>query len=283
MNPLPPVITSKKEMATWSESKRSLGLTVGFVPTMGALHQGHLALVELAARKSDIVVVSIFVNPAQFGPSEDYESYPRTLTTDLEALASHSVAVVFAPNAAEMYEDRLTTIHVSGITEPLCGASRPGHFDGVTTVVAKLLNIVRPHLAVFGEKDYQQLATVRKMVKDLDMDCLIVGAPTVREPDGLAMSSRNTYLSPLERAQAPVIRRALLQAQELAGTNTPEQVERMTRETITRGGGRVDYCSCLNALTLSAVTDFSSPVVLATTVFFGKTRLIDNIVINEKT
>ncbi len=279
----PLILASKREMSAWADARRAEGRTIGFIPTMGALHAGHLSLVERASQEADALVVSIFVNPTQFGPGEDYDNYPRTLDSDLEALSAFPVAVVFAPAAREMYADRLTTVHVDGLTERLCGASRPGHFDGVTTVVTKLLNIVKPHLAVFGQKDYQQLATIRKMVIDLDIDCRVVGAPTVREPDGLAMSSRNAYLAPEERRQAPVIREALLDAARQAAVLTPREIEARTREAIEARGGRVDYLTCLDAFTLTDVSDFSRPVVLATAVFFGKTRLIDNIVIDEPT
>ena len=204
------ILTDIEDMRRLSVAKRAECVKVALVPTMGALHEGHLSLVKIAVKKADYVIVSIFVNPIQFDPSEDYKKYPRELEEDARKLDSLGAHVIFAPDNTAMYPpEHSTYVSVEGLTEGLCGRSRPVHFRGVTTVVTKLLNIVMPHLAVFGQKDVQQLAVIRKLVKDLNMDVEIVQAPIVREPDGLAMSSRNSYLSKEEREQASVIYKAL--------------------------------------------------------------------------
>ncbi len=207
------VIDTVAEMQQQANQWRREGLVIGFVPTMGYLHQGHLELMRCAKGKSDRVVVSIFVNPTQFAPGEDFERYPRDLERDMGLMRAVGVDAVFAPTVADMYpEGYQTYVEVGEVTRPLCGAKRPGHFRGVTTVVAKLFHIVKPHVAVFGEKDYQQLLTIRRMVRDLAMDVEIVGHPIVREPDGLAMSSRNVYLSEEERREALLLSQALAEA-----------------------------------------------------------------------
>jgi pantoate--beta-alanine ligase len=279
----PPVIQSKKVMKSWSRYQQQAGETIAFVPTMGSLHQGHLSLVELAGKKCSKVVVSIFVNPTQFAPNEDFQTYPRELDSDLEKLASLGVDIVFAPSTKEMSpKDPQSVVTVSGLTSPLCGASRAGHFNGVTTVVAKLFNIVEPDIAVFGQKDYQQLVTIRKMVDDLDFMIEIVCGETVRELDGLAMSSRNSYLSPEERANAPEIYRSLLKTKELIKTHSPKEIEQSIFDTITKGGAVVEYVNCLDANTLKPINNLNNPMVVATAAYYGKTRLIDNIIISNR-
>jgi len=204
-------VNTKAQVRAAVAAARSEGRVIGLVPTMGALHAGHLALVERSVAECGFTVVSVFVNPTQFGPGEDLERYPRTLQADVQLCQQAGADLVFAPSADEMYAaDAATTVHVARLTEGLCGAFRPGHFDGVTTVVCKLLNIAQPDRAYFGEKDYQQLVVVRRMVADLDLPVEVISVPTVREADGLAMSSRNRYLTPEQRAVAPALHRALL-------------------------------------------------------------------------
>mgnify|MGYP000031679110 FL=1 len=256
------------------------GLRVGFVPTMGNLHVGHLKLVEAAREHCDRTVASIFVNPTQFGPGEDYESYPRTLDADLRQLEQKSTDLVFAPPVEEMYPggEPRTWVNVEGLDQYLCGASRPGHFRGVATVVTKLFNIVAPDLAAFGEKDYQQLAIIRRMVRDLCMPVEILGVPTERESDGLAVSSRNGYLSESERSLAPELYHHLLQARDAiqAGErNYPELCRTMSRALEERGF-TVDYFDVVNAETLAPAGPDDRQLVIAAAAWLGKPRLIDN-------
>mgnify|MGYP000159201731 CR=1 FL=1 len=256
------------------------GLRVGFVPTMGNLHVGHLKLVEAAREHCDRTVASIFVNPTQFGPGEDYESYPRTLDADLRQLEEKSTDLVFAPPVEEMYPggEPRTWVNVEGLDQYLCGASRPGHFRGVATVVTKLFNIVAPDLAAFGEKDYQQLAIIRRMVRDLCMPVEILGVPTERESDGLAVSSRNGYLSESERSLAPELYHHLLQARDAiqAGErNYPELCRTMSRALEERGF-TVDYFDVVNAETLAPAGPDDRQLVIAAAAWLGKPRLIDN-------
>lgn len=254
---------------------------------MGALHEGHLALVEQAGRKGAVVMVSIFVNPTQFGPDEDYAAYPRTLAADEEALRRQGIAThVFAPPVQEMYPDgpaaQRTTVVVNQLTDTLCGAYRPGHFDGVTTVVSMLLHIVQPHVAVFGQKDAQQLAVIRRMVRDLHLPVDIVAVPTVRESDGLARSSRNAYLSPEERAQAPVLYQALSTGAEAVRQGELQVrplVRRMQAVLADAALAAPQYIEVVDADNLSPL-DHLQPgqrILLALAVYFGDTRLIDNI------
>ena len=263
--------------------------SIVFIPTMGFLHQGHLSMAEQAraqdkARSKFYIVMSIFVNPLQFGPNEDYDRYPRDLSRDAELAQRAGVDVIFAPTVHEMYPEgtSLTTVNVAEVTEGLCGAGRPGHFQGVTTVVSKLFNIVQPDIAYFGQKDYQQAITVKKMVQDLNFPIEIIVAPTVREQDGLAMSSRNSYLSPEERRQAPVLYRSLQEGAALIkqGETKPEVV----RETIVRrirneSSGQIEYVEIRNADNLATINIIDCNVVIALAVSFGSTRLIDNIVV----
>ena len=256
---------------------------LGFVPTMGCLHEGHLALVRAARRRCASVVVSVFVNPTQFGPGEDLARYPRDFARDRRLLRAEGVDVVFGPDAGEMYRPgHATRVDVERLTRGLCGRYRPGHFRGVATVVAKLLNIVRPDVAVFGQKDAQQAAVIRQMVRDLDFDVRIVVTPTVREPDGLAMSSRNGYLTPEERRQAPVLYRSLLLARGLVrqGERDAGRLRRAVRAAIRRGSdARVQYVELVDTAGLQPVRRVAGDVLLAVAVRFGRTRLIDNIIL----
>jgi len=260
---------------------RARGAAIGFVPTMGALHAGHLSLLAAARARGDIVIASIFVNPTQFAPGEDYDRYPREEAADLTRCREAGAAGVFCPSAVEMYPPgAVTRIVVDVLSDTLCGPHRPGHFAGVATVVAKLLHIVQPARAYFGEKDAQQVAIIRRMVRDLNLPVEIVGCPTVREPDGLAMSSRNAYLSPAERAQATSISRGLARAREviLAGERDPLVVEGIVRATIAAAGPFVeDYVSVVEPERLQPVAAIDGPVLVAAAVRIGRTRLIDNV------
>lgn len=250
---------------------------------MGYLHDGHISLVKEAKKRNDIVVVSIFVNPAQFGPKEDLKKYPRDLKRDLKLLSKCNVDAVFYPSANEMYPDGYKTdIEVKGLSDKLCGASRPGHFRGVTTVVAKLFNIVMPDTAYFGEKDFQQLVIIRKMVKDLNMGVKIISMPTIREKDGLAMSSRNSYLSKEEREKALVIYRSLKLAKALvrSGVTDSSRIRSaMLKMMRTAGISRVDYISICDPETLEEKKKINGKTLIAAAVHIGKTRLIDNVVL----
>lgn len=263
----------------WRERVR--GARVGFVPTMGSLHAGHRSLIERARRDDDVVVVSVFVNPLQFGPGEDFEQYPRDLDRDVETCAAAGADVVFAPSAAEMFPGpTATAVSVAGLCQPLEGAARPGHMEGVATVVAKLFGIVGECSAYFGEKDFQQLAVIGRMVSDLSFDVRVVGCPIVREPDGLALSSRNAYLSPAERAQAPVLHRALEAGAALvaAGETDPAAVEAAMASVIASCPlAEIDYAAAVDPATLTADGPLSGEVRLVAAVRFGRARLIDNI------
>jgi len=268
------------DVRTYVERWRASDETVALVPTMGALHDGHLSLVRMAKEKADRVVVSIFVNPSQFAPNEDFDSYPREREKDLEKLSGLGVDLVFAPPREEVYPQGFATrVIVEGLTEGLCGASRPHFFGGVATVVAKLLNQCRAHYAIFGEKDYQQLLVIRRMARDLDIDTQILGGAIVREPDGLAMSSRNAYLSPEEREIAPLLHETLSQAATaLASGTKTEAVIPEGLETLSRAGFRVDYFEVRDGETLQPVKDEAdSAARVFGAVFLGKTRLIDNV------
>lgn len=265
------------------EVARGGGASIGFVPTMGALHEGHLSLIREARAQNDVVVVSIFVNPTQFNAGEDLEKYPRDLDRDLQVARGAGADMVFTPSVAEMYPKGFATwVDVEGITDGLCGASRPGHFRGVCTVVSKLFNICGPDRAYFGEKDAQQLAVVKKMVKDLDMRLEIVACPTVRESDGLAMSSRNVRLSPAERAQAPVLYRAL-GAARTAVENGERNARRLKAgirvELADADLGKIDYVEIVDGNDLTPVETVAGPCLIALAVFFGSVRLIDNITV----
>ena len=260
---------------------RKAGKSVAFVPTMGNLHSGHISLVAEAKRRADYVVASIFVNPTQFGANEDFGSYPRTLDNDAGMLAEAKCDLLFAPAAEEMYPDGLqqaTTVQVADITEVLCGASRPGHFTGVATVVTKLLNIIQPDMALFGEKDYQQLAVIKRLVAELCIPTSIIGMPTQRAEDGLALSSRNGFLSEVERQQAPLIYQTLtqLQAAIQAGERDYASLTAAAKAHLTKCGFAPDYIEvCRQDLKTPESTDLDLVILLAARL--GKTRLIDNL------
>lgn len=257
--------------------RRSVPGSLGLVPTMGGLHEGHLSLVRLAQR-CDMVMVSIYVNPTQFSSTTDYQTYPRALEEDLAVLQSMNVAAVFQPSDLVMYPEGLvTTLKVAGLSEPWEGASRPEHFDGVATVVAKLLNITTPDLACFGEKDYQQLLVVRRLVRDLDMAVEIIAGPTIRETDGLALSSRNTLLSPSERSLAPHLKRALDNAARFIGQGRPApRVLEDQIAALTSLGFRVDYLALVDGTTLEALSAPKPEARLLVAAHLGSVRLIDN-------
>lgn len=266
----------RQQVRDWQRA----GLSVGFVPTMGNLHAGHISLVDAARQHADRVVASIFVNPTQFGPNEDFDAYPRTLNADAEQLRSAQCNLLFAPSVDEMYPDKnLTWVDVDALGDHLCGSSRPGHFRGVTTVVSKLLNIVSPDIACFGEKDFQQLAVIRRMVKDLFMPVQIIAVATLREPNGLAMSSRNGYLSAEEKQQAAQINKVLqaLSAAIHAGNHNYRALESEHLQTLEASGFKVDYLNIANADTLAPATSPDSRLVIAVAAKLGVTRLIDNV------
>ena len=264
---------------------RAAKKNIGFVPTMGNLHEGHLTLVREAKKLCDLVVVSIFVNPIQFGVGEDFDSYPRTLEQDSLLLADVGCDIIFAPSVEQMYstQPRLTNISVGKITDDLCGKSRPGHFDGVAVVVTKLFNIVQPDYAFFGQKDYQQLAVIRQLVQDLNMPLEVIGVPIVRAEDGLALSSRNGYLSKAQRAIAPTIYQQLQHAeQQLRAGERLSQVLANISNQLTQAGLVVDYVEARQP-NLQAIDQFNQDVVLFVAAKLGATRLIDNLHINFKT
>ena len=271
--------------AMWkrSEQLRLAGKTIALVPTMGFFHEGHLELMRVGKRISDILVISIFVNPTQFGPTEDYEGYPRDMEGDLAQAKELGVDLVFSPSVEEMYPDGFqTTVSLERVTRHLCGISRTGHFDGVTTVVAKLFNITKPHLAIFGKKDYQQLTVITQMVKDLDMDIKIVGVPTVREPDGLAMSSRNSYLTSEERKSALCLKKSLDLANDMLkqGERDTDTIKAAVEKLIlSHPHTEIDYVSLCNPATLEDVEKIEGEVLVALAVKVGKARLIDNALI----
>ena len=269
-------------MAAWSEAARRSDQRIAFVPTMGFLHEGHLSLLREGRRRADGLVLSIFVNPTQFGPAEDLARYPRDLDGDLAKAASTGTDAIFLPAAAAMYPPGYQTfVRVRDLEKGLCGDRRPEHFVGVATVVCKLFNIVRPHLALFGEKDFQQLAVIRRMARDLDLPLEIVGLPTVREPDGLAMSSRNKYLSPEERGRALALSRGLGEARRLfeAGERRVATLIAEAARIAAAEVTRLDYLELRDAETLApfAGEQIDAPAVLAVAAFVGATRLIDNL------
>jgi pantoate--beta-alanine ligase len=273
-----------EEMRSASSAARREGKRFGFVPTMGALHEGHLSLVRAAKANSDVVAVSIFVNPLQFGPTEDLAKYPRSFERDRALLEKEAVDIVFAPNPEEMYpQGGVTYVTVEGLSERLCGRSRPGHFRGVTTVVAKLFHIVEPDLAFFGQKDAAQATIIRRMVLDLNLPVEIIVCPIVREPDGLAMSSRNVYLKPEERKAAPVLSRSLTETK-----NRFDHGERNARKLIAAGKQvmaqesrvRLDYFEIVDPDTLDPVLEVTRSALVAIAALVGNTRLIDNILLN---
>lgn len=280
------IIEKIAEMRQWSEAERRAGRRIAFVPTMGFLHSGHLCLVRDARARGERLVVSIFVNPRQFGPGEDFAGYPRDFIRDRELLENESVDVLFHPSVEEMYpRGAQTHVEVERLSLPLCGALRPGHFRGVATVVTKLFNIVLPHLAVFGEKDYQQLQVIRRLAQDLSLGLEIIGHPIVRETDGLAMSSRNAYLTGAERAAALCLSRALCKAERLfkRGETSAQGIVQIAMGELQKEPlAAIEYIKLCDAETLDEIEKIAGPAVLALAVRIGKARLIDNRVLDHK-
>ncbi|MCZ6633167.1 MAG: pantoate--beta-alanine ligase [bacterium] len=278
------VIQTVSEMHRVADQIRADGLQIGLVPTMGFLHEGHLSLIGRARRCADRVVVSIFVNPTQFGPQEDLEAYPLDFERDRMLIGDFGGDLIYAPDAEEMYpEGYASYVDVEGLTRHLCGASRPGHFRGVTTVVTKLFAAVKPHVAIFGQKDAQQAAVIRRMAQDLNLDVEVLVSPTIREVDGLAKSSRNFYLSPEERQEASVLYQALQKAKCLVadGERRADVVIGEMRELIERRPlAQIDYIEAVDTADLQPMEEFSGEILLALAVQFGKARLIDNLVVH---
>lgn len=275
-------ITSKAGLQHALKAHRQAGERIAFVPTMGNLHEGHLQLVRKAHRLGDIVVVSIFVNPMQFGAGEDLEAYPRTLNADREKLFAEGAHYLFAPGTEDVYPEGLgaqTVVRVPDLSDTLCGSNRPGHFDGVATVVSKLFNIVQPQVALFGEKDFQQLSIIRKMVTDLCIPVDIVGVPTVRADDGLALSSRNLYLNEAQRRTAPLLHKTLIDCRDAiaCGFDNFLQLESHARMQLLQAGFIPDYFAIRDARTLRSVTDATEDVAILAAARLGATRLIDNV------
>lgn len=279
------IIESIQEMSRLTRELRRAGQTIGFVPTMGFLHEGHLSLVREAKKENDRVVVSIFVNPTQFGPGEDYEEYPRDLEGDAEKLRVIGIDYIFSPEVADMYPEGYNSfVEVSGITEVLCGKSRPGHFRGVTTVVTKLFNIIQPDRAYFGQKDFQQLMVIKKMVRELNIAVEVKGLPIIREEDGLARSSRNKYLDNRERAAAIVLYRSLMRARELyqKGIKDTYRIKKEVIDLISSEPlARIDYVEIVDPDTLQEIKRVKEQALVALAVYIGKTRLIDNLLLGE--
>ncbi|MBL7212025.1 MAG: pantoate--beta-alanine ligase [Desulfobacteraceae bacterium] len=277
------IIESPEQMQDRSEALRLARHTISLVPTMGYLHEGHLELMRVGKKHSDKLIISIFVNPSQFSPNEDLDQYPRDTAGDLEKAREVGVDVVFLPSAQEMYPEGFqTNVQVKGITEQLCGISRPGHFEGVTTVVAKLFNITKPHMAVFGQKDFQQLTVISQMVMDLNMDIQIVGVPTVRDPDGLATSSRNKFLNEEERISALSLKKSLDLAVEMfRGSERDAGVIQKAIESLilSHPHTEIDYVTLCNPVTLKDIETITDEALLALAVRVGATRLIDNCVL----
>ena len=279
-------IENISRMSTFVKIMRKEGKSIGFVPTMGYLHEGHMSLVRAARKHTDVVVMSIFVNPIQFGPKEDFEKYPRELRHDEELARDAGVDVIFYPSMQDMYPEGCATyVNVEKLTDTLCGESRPGHFRGVATVVTKLFNIVKPDVAYFGQKDMQQALMIKKMAKDLNMDVDVKIMPVIREKDGLAMSSRNKNLSETERKDAVVLHHALKQAEALVkqGEKDAKKIVRIMEEMIRqKPAARIDYIKAVDTKELKDVKTICGEIMIALAVFFGQTRLIDNIIITVK-
>lgn len=274
METLTTIETVRNTINTWKKQ----GYSIGFVPTMGYLHDGHAALIDEARKNNDKVVVSIFVNPTQFGENEDLNSYPRDINRDKSLCEAHKADIIFSPTSDEMYHDRKAFVNIVELSDTLCGISRPIHFKGVCTVVTKLFNIIQPTNAYFGEKDAQQLAIIRKMVFDLNFPVNIIGVPIVRESDGLAKSSRNTYLSSEERKAATILYKAIQEGKECInrGASADSIINAMTNIVNTEPLAKIDYISVVDANTMQPVHEITSPVLVAMAVYIGSTRLIDN-------
>ena len=279
------IVHTINEVRSAVQQTRQNNNRIGLVPTMGALHAGHGSLIEAAVKECDFVVVTIFVNPTQFGPGEDLDKYPRTLEADCQYCEKLGADLVFASSAEEMYPaEQLTWVDVQQLTEPLCGAKRPGHFRGVTTICTKLFNITLPDIAYFGQKDAQQALVIQRMVGDLNMPLEIRICPIVREPDGLAMSSRNKYLSPDERQRAVCLYQSLTNCKEQIDAGQRDMMTLVTqmKAMIEPQGGRIDYIEVVDAETLMPLSTLKGRVLVALAVFFGKTRLIDNLLLDLK-
>ncbi|RLA92496.1 MAG: pantoate--beta-alanine ligase [Deltaproteobacteria bacterium] len=275
------IIKKIAEMQKIANDLRQQGKSIGFVPTMGYLHEGHLSLMKCARKENDVVVISIFVNPIQFAPGEDYERYPRDEEGDIRKAKEAGVDIVFIPDVKDMYSDNYSTyVEEKVLSAGLCGARRPGHFKGVTTIVAKLFNIVKPHRAYFGKKDYQQLRVIERMARDLNFDIEIIGCPIVREPDGLAMSSRNVYLNQEERKSALCLYKSLLLAQNMIkkGERNPAIIRKTMEEFILKHPHvkKIDYIEIVDRYTLQPVDKLTGNELIALAVFVGPARLIDN-------
>ena len=272
------IITTIEDIRSIVKQWKNQGYSIGFVPTMGYLHDGHAALIDQARKNNDKVIVSIFVNPTQFGENEDLNSYPRDINRDKSLCEAHKADIIFAPAPDEMYHDRKAFVNIVELSDTLCGISRPIHFKGVCTVVAKLFNIIQPTNAYFGEKDAQQLAIIRKMVYDLNFPVHIIGVPIVRESDGLAKSSRNTYLSKEERKAATILYKAIQKGKQTIqrGASADSIINTMTEIINTEPLAKIDYISVVDANTMQPVHETTDPVLVAMAVYIGSTRLIDN-------
>ena len=278
------IITTIEKVRNTINTWRKQGYSIGFVPTMGYLHDGHAALIDEARKNNDKVVVSIFVNPTQFGENEDLSSYPRDLNRDKTLCELHGVDLIFAPSPDEMYCNRKAFVNIIDLSDTLCGVRRPIHFKGVCTVVAKFFNIIQPNNAYFGEKDAQQLAIIRKMVFDLNFPVNIIGVPIVRESDGLAKSSRNTYLSSEERKAATILYKSIQEGKQAikCGISADTIINTMTNIVDTEPLAKIDYISVVDANTMQPVQEITSPVLVAMAVYIGSTRLIDNFSFDTK-
>lgn len=276
------IITTIENIRNIVKQWKEQGYSIGFVPTMGYLHDGHAALIDQARKCNDKVIVSIFVNPTQFGENEDLNSYPRDMNKDASLCEDHKADIIFAPTPDEMYHDRKAFVNIVELSDTLCGVSRPIHFKGVCTVVAKLFNIIQPTNAYFGEKDAQQLAIIRKMVYDLNFPVNIIGVPIVRESDGLAKSSRNTYLSKEERKAATILYKAIQKGKQAIkrGASADSIINTMTETINTEPLAKIDYISVVDANTMQPIHKITAPVLVAMAVYIGSTRLIDNFSFN---
>lgn len=279
------VISDIAKMRTYIKKVKRDGKTIGFVPTMGYLHEGHLSLIREVRKNEDVVVISIFVNPTQFGPGEDYKRYPRDMERDKRLARGAGVDLIFTPTTAQMYSEGYHSyVNVEEIREPLCGRFRPGHFKGVATVCCKLFNIVEPDVAYFGQKDAQQAIVIKRMVRDLNMGFVIKVLPIVREEDGLAISSRNAYLSPKERKDALCLYQSLEEARRMiaSGESDPEKVIRRMRQIVAPKATKIDYISIVGTEDLKEANELCGELLIALAAWIGKTRLIDNIVVRRK-
>lgn len=272
------IITTIENIRSIVNHWKDKGYSIGFVPTMGYLHDGHAALIDQARKDNDKVIVSIFVNPTQFGENEDLNSYPRDINRDKSLCEAHKADIIFSPTSDEMYHDRKAFVNIVELSDTLCGISRPIHFKGVCTVITKLFNIIQPTNAYFGEKDAQQLAIIRKMVYDLNFPVNIIGVPIVRESDGLAKSSRNTYLSKEERKAATILYKAIQMGKQTIkhGASADSIINTMTEIINTEPLAKIDYISVVDANTMQPVEEINAPVLVAMAVYIGSTRLIDN-------